>query len=1084
MDTLYKTIRPWEMPEQNGMNRLPMGALSFPFDDPQDAYADAANGPLHRNLELNARYQSLDGQWNFRLYQSPMDVPGSILLDRAAFGWDSIVVPGSWSVQGYDKPHYTNVSMPFDEIPPNAPKINPTGVYRRVFVIPEHWKGGRTVLHIGSAESYLEAYVNGAFAGSSKDSRLPCEFDITPWLGSGENTLVLIVVRYGDASYVEDQDQWWFGGIHRSVCLYHTASVYLADADIRPVLDDSLFQGTLQVRLTIGCSGSIGVRSVIHLALHDPQGKPVAMHDAAVNPSYLTGRWEVEASIPVENPLLWNHEKPHLYTLVMSLADAPEHWIDHRACRLGFRTIRIAHKALLINGKRVLIKGVNRHEHDDCMAKTIGMESMLQDVLLMKQHNFNAVRTCHYPNDEQWYELCDEYGLYVMDEANIECHAYYDHLCRSSRWTQAFLLRGQRMVLRDKNHASVIIWSLGNESGYGENHDALAFWIRRFDPTRPLSYEGAVRPEWGQGPHTLESLRRGQGVTDLISPMYPPIELIEAWDKSSETDGDERPMIMCEYSHAMGNSNGGLADYWKVIRFSRGIQGGFIWDWVDQGILVDDAGKPVGPRDKRLAAYGPKDSLLAAPAWRYGGDFGDDPTDYDFCLNGLVFPDRSLKPAMAECSKVFQSVHLTSVHPASGVFVVENLLDFSDSSLFTLGWRLVFDDPNHKWDPLEEKLSGVVELPVLQAGASTQFTIKALADSQIRALLAETSVSILFEARLAAGINWALANHRIAWEQFSLSVVRHPALIASKPIVMDKNNGIISIKNTAYQATFSSEGFLASLVFAGQPELLDRALRMDVYRAPTENDGLKNFQTSQALANFDFYHHGKAVNTWLEQRIDQLVFKLEESRMDTDGTLHLAHQVRTVTGVDLGRFIQTWSCAENGMAGQFTMDIGPCVSDLPRVGLVCGLGAPWKNAAWFGRGPGENYPDRKEGSPIDTYQSTIDGLYVPYIVPQDNGVRTDVRRLDLIAPQSQSGTAHTVRITSQDPLAFSISRFEAEQLWRVRHADELVPMSGSQLNLDAALRGVGTATCGPDTREAYRVRPGVYQMELSFTCAP
>jgi len=329
---------------------------------------------------------------------------------------------------------------------------------------------------------------------------------------------------------------------------------------------------------------------------------------------------------------------------------------EHRSLPIGFRRLEISKRRLLINGKRVLIKGVNRHEHDQYMAKTLSVASMVEDIRLMKQHNFNAVRTCHYPDDSLWYELCDRYGLYVMDEANIETHANYDSICRDEMWAACFLERVQRMVRRDYNHPSVIVWSLGNEAGYGHNHDACAGWLRRYDPNRPIHYEGANRPEWGQGAHTLDSLKRGRFATDIIAPMYPPISLIEAWDHNTEGSDDNRPLIMCEYSHAMGNSNGSLSDYWKAIRSSRSLQGGLIWEWADHGILE-------GAHGKLHSTLPPGPNARYAKPWRYGGDFGDTPSDLDFVCDGLLFPDRSLKPAMAECSYLFQPIEII---PADG----------------------------------------------------------------------------------------------------------------------------------------------------------------------------------------------------------------------------------------------------------------------------------------------------------------------------------------------------------------------------------------------------------------------------------
>ena len=387
------------------------------------------------------------------------------------------------------------------------------------------------------------------------------------------------------------------------------------------------------------------------------------------------------------------------------------------ACRVGFRRVEVKERALLINGARVLIKGVNRHEHDERHGKTLALADMIKDIEIMKRHNFNAVRLSHYPNDERWYDLCDEYGLYLIDEADIESHAYYDHLCRDPRWASAFLERGMRMALRDKNHPSVIIWSLGNESGYGPNHDALAGWLRAFDPTRPLHYEGCSRPEWGQGRPTLESVKRGRRVTDIVSTMYPPLDLVEAW---AATTTDDRPFIMCEYSHAMGNSNGSLSDYWALIERYPGLQGGFIWDWVDQGLeAFDSAGRKY---------------------WKYGGDFGDTPSDLDFICNGLVFPDRSGKPVLAECAKLFQPVAASAEHPLTGRILVRNRHDFSGLAGIELRWAIQVDGRARP-----HRLPGLPDVP---AGASAELDLE-------------------FRGRRRRGPRWPGANPSSSWSSCS-----------------------------------------------------------------------------------------------------------------------------------------------------------------------------------------------------------------------------------------------------------------------------------------------------------------------------
>lgn len=1043
MSTLFLSHRAWEQPSITSMNRLQMHSLPKAFPKREAALDHAVKGPEQWDASSNPLYRCLDGTWSFRFYDSPLSVEEQVLDEHSELVWNEILVPGSWSVQGYDKPHYTNVIMPFANTPPFPPAENPTGVYRTTFTLDEQWKRQSTVLEVGSAESYLEVYVNGAFVGMGKDTRLPSSFDVTDFVRLGRNTLTLIVVRYSDSSYVEDQDQWWLGGLHRSVVLSCVPKVTMIDAKVTAVVDESLQKAAVEVRVS-----TTAHKQPLEVSLYDPQGT-------------LLNRWHVEAqdgwfvsSIDVEHPLLWSSEQPTLYYVGLSLGD------EHRALAIGFRRLEISKRRLLINGKRVLIKGVNRHEHDQCMAKTLSVASMVEDIRLMKQHNFNAVRTCHYPDDSIWYELCDRYGLYVMDEANIETHANYDSICRDEMWAACFLERVQRMVRRDYNHPSVIVWSMGNESGYGHNHDACAGWLRRYDPTRPIHYEGANRPEWGQGSHTLDSLKRGRFATDIIAPMYPPISLIEAWDHNTEGSDDNRPLIMCEYSHAMGNSNGSLADYWKTIRRSRGIQGGFIWDWVDQGILVDEQGRPVGP-NAQLAA-----DKEGGRSWRYGGDFGDQPTDYDFCLNGLVFPDRTTKPAMTECLKVQQPIHITSEHPASGRFTLHSELDFTTTENLVLRYKLFSESE-------AGQLEGRIELPVLEAGRSWQFQLEILVSSEAKDLLGSGQAFVLFECCLKQDTRWAESGHIVAWDQFELSAPAKRAFPAAEAYIQKQQDGSYRLETSAYEASINAEGLLSSLKFVGQRELLSSPLCISLFRGPTENDGLKTLQGNKDLPEYAFYHDNKAFGQWLANELDKTHLVLLELHME-DGRLCSHHRIENPRGLDLGTFEQYWVFSSDELSYRCTIFLSDAVGEYPRVGLKCDLDTNWSAVRWFGRGPGENYPDRFEGCPIGDYHATIDELYVPYIVPQDHGLRTQVSRLDIY-----DGDTGGVHFASHDEFSFALHKYSLSELWEKRHADELLRSPVNHLYLDAAVRGVGTATCGPDTLERYRVRSGVHR--LSFT---
>ncbi len=1132
MNDPFDSGRAWEYPETSSKSRLPMRGPELPFPDARTAVLDAVLGPKGRDpcgLPIGDPWvSSLAGTWDFFLAKNPDELPAEIFRSGGAVGaerqvsdaapagaaraqergtdgavWSTIQVPGSWSLQGFDKPHYTNVVMPFGNVPPSSPARNPTGVYRRRFSLPSSWAGRRVVLKVGSAESFLSVTLNGRKIGFSKDSRLPAEFDLSGALSrepGGENVLVLVVARYSDSSFVEDQDQWWLGGLHRGVALYSTDSSWMADIDARALpespgmaslVDETgrATRGTVDIRVALGFSfdpaaddlppgtaptdyrrrgapgsacmgansgadpdadadaesphGDLSPRArrayAVKVSLIGPEAsarvatdsrtEPAAMASGTivVDPYYRTGRWEGKITLSVERPAVWSHESPALYALALVLVDPEGREIEHRALRIGFRTVKVADRALLVNGKRVLIQGANRHEHDERTGKTLSTAGMVRDIELLKRHNFNAVRTSHYPNDERWYDLCDEYGIYLVDEANIESHAYYDHLCRDQRWLAAFMERGSRMVLRDRNHPSVIVWSLGNESGYGPSHDALAAWMRSYDPTRPVHYEGAVRPEGGQFPYTIESLKRGAAASDIVAPMYPTIDLIAEWARTTD---DERPLIMCEFSHAMGNSNGSLSDYWETIRGNRGLQGGFIWEWVDHGILTGPDGA-----DTPTCAVPPG---RAAKPWRYGGDFGDSPSDLDFVLDGLLFPDRSPKPAMEECARLFQPMRCRCSEPRSGMVTVENGRYFSGMDDLELRWEVVSSDPDI------QGASGVLDLPLIVPGASATVRVGLPADSCFRMALATSECFLDLDFALKRPTTWAPAGHIVGREQFRLSP---PA----------------PVRVAAQRAAPSEPSILV-------------ALEPCLFRTPTQNDGLLNFSKLRGMPDFAFYYTNKALYGWLDAGLDSA--RVDENASPS-GERHLVNG----QGRRLGLFSSASENRDGRLRMAFRFDLEPDLPELARVGLACRLPPEWDRVRWFGAGPHEAYSDRLAGTRVGCWSSDIESLTVPYIMPQENGNRTLTRWLEL----SSSGHPELGRVlVSADRLFdFGISPWTDGELRAVRHFDRLTPArealkNGSTLHIDIAQRGVGTATCGPDTLERYRIRPGIHAIVLEI----
>ncbi|MBE2225316.1 MAG: DUF4981 domain-containing protein, partial [Anaerolineae bacterium] len=613
-----------------------------------------------------------------------------------------------------------------------------------------------TIVCFEGVESAFYLYVNGRFCSYSQGSRLPAEFDITALIQPGANSLQALVIRWSDGSYVEDQDHWWMAGIYRDVYLYAVPNVHLRDVFATTKFDAQFEDATLTVQAEIESFGADADGFVVEVDVVGGNGRSLFPSPLAKsyhpNPKFAP---KLRFTQTVEKPQKWSAETPTLYTLLVTLKDAAGETIEVVSQRIGFRQTEVVGRELLINGKPILIKGVNRHEHDDKTGKTISEASMITDIKLMKQFNINAVRNCHYPMHPRWYELCDEYGLYVIDEANIEAHANYELLCQDPNWTTAFLERGKRMVERTKNHACIILWSLGNESGYGPNHDALAGWIRRTDPSRPLHYEGAVSHSHGQNWETFAL------ATDITCPMYPSVaEIIDYAQNEKAT----RPLIMCEYAHAMGNSCGNLKEYWDAIKTYHGLQGGFIWDWVDQGLLKTDEN---GNR-----------------YWAYGGDFGDEINDYNFCINGLIWPDRTPHPALYEYKKLIQPISVEfsersiqgatplSISPQrgekqvplpsggvrGGILRIKNERDFVDLA-----------DVNGRYELLANgKPFQIGSLPILAIapGETQEIDLNLV----VPPYPAGTEFHLNIHLTLAEDTPWAEAGHEIAWEQFELKI--------------------------------------------------------------------------------------------------------------------------------------------------------------------------------------------------------------------------------------------------------------------------------------------------------------------------
>jgi len=724
--------RSWTRPEVTGFGREPMSTY------------------LARPAVM-----SLDGEWAFLLRDRPEEVAADDLTGPTD-GWAAIEVPGCWTVQGFDRPQYTNIQMPFPGPPPHVPDANPTGVYRRTVTLPTEWEGQRVVLYVAGAETVLYVHVDGAPVAMGKDSRLPTEVDLTGIVTPGVPfELALSVVRWSDATYLEDQDHWHHAGLHRRVFAYATPPVHIADVHATAGFDPATGEGRLRTVVRLGADGHGPRDWTARIELGGQEATVAARFehptDSLTNWLVFDGRQAVgEIVVPEAAP--WSAEHPNLHDLRVTLLDGDGSEVDTVSLRVGFRQVEVVGHELLVNGRPVLIKGVNRHDHDPRQGKTVTPEGIRADLVLMKQHGINAVRTSHYPNDAVLYDLCDELGLYVVDEADLETHAYLRSLLKDPRWGSAVLERIARMAQRDKNHPSIIIWSLGNESGSAPILHAAAEWLRQWDGTRPVQYESSIGEAVftdltnGGALELGELMSRPTPESDLVVPMYPEVPDLVSWATRTVPD---RPLVMCEYIHAMNNSCGGLADYWDAIRTHPGLQGGFVWDWVDQALVQQ---LPDGT--ERLA---------------YGGDFGDEPNDGPFCLNGLVDANRVPHPALLELAAVIAPVRIAAVDAARGVVRITNEYDFRDLSHLLPSWVVDVDGT--------AVASGELEPLDLAPGVSTTVRIPAPRVD----LQAGERAHLTVAFALAHEETWAPAGHVVAREQFPVASAPGPSTAPDAP---------------------------------------------------------------------------------------------------------------------------------------------------------------------------------------------------------------------------------------------------------------------------------------------------------------
>lgn len=1049
-----QTVHDWENHHVLQINREPARAAFTPF------HAQKGDCSI-----------CLDGTWKFRWTPVPDErIVEFYQTDFNDKDWVGFPVPANWEVNGYGTPIYVSAGYPFKIDPPRVmgePKVdyttykerNPVGQYRRSFQLPAGWEArGQTFLRFEGVMSAFYVWINGERVGYSQGSMEPSEFNITNYLHAGENQIALEVYRYSDGSYLEDQDFWRFGGIHRSIHLLHTPDIRIRDYAVRTLPVSTDYQDfILQIDPQFSVyRGMTGKGTTLQGVLKDASGREIATLKGDVEDildlEHKAGRmneWYPQRgprklgrmSATIKSPKRWTAETPYLYKLHLTLLTAEGEVIEQVEQSVGFRSVEIRNGQLLVNGAPVRFRGVNRHEHDPRTARVMSEERMLQDILLMKQANINAVRTSHYPNVSRWYELCDSLGLYVMDEADIEEHGLRGILASTPDWHAAFLDRAVRMAERDKNHPSIVMWSMGNESGYGPNFAAISAWLHDFDPTRPVHYEGAQGAGGEPDPKTVDVISR---FYTRVKQEYLNPGIAEGEDKEraenarwerlleiAERTNDNRPVMTSEYAHSMGNALGNFKEYWDEIYSNPRMLGGFIWDWVDQGIY------------KTL----PDGRIMVA----YGGDFGDKPNLKAFCFNGLLMSDRETTPKYWEVKKVYSPVEL---RVESGELRVTNRNHHTDLSQYRCLWTLSIDG--------KQKDQGEITLPEVAPGESETIPLPVSIAGKKASAKATSDLRLTISFILKRDALWAKAGHEVAWEQFC---IQEGALLSSKL----ENRGRLKVRADEEHLSISGSGFsiqweknatgsLTSLTYHGKEMLAhpaDFPLQpvTQAFRAPTDND--------------------KSFGNWLAK--DWSLHQMDNPRISLDSFKHEVREdgavivrVQTRNRYKEGSIVTTslYTILSDGTIDlKTTFQPQGILPELPRLGIAFCLSSDYNTFIWQGRGPQDNYPDRKTSAAVGLWKGSVADQYMHYPRPQDSGNKEEVRLLMLTDRHGKGIRVDAV----EDVFSASALHYTAQDLYKETHDCNLKPRSEIILSLDAAVLGLGNSSCGPGVLKKYAI---------------
>jgi beta-galactosidase len=1059
---------PWEDPMVTSINRERARVTSYSYNSIADALED--------NRE-KSRMMLLNGNWDFHFAFKPADAPVDFFKNRVK-GWEKIEVPSNWELKGYDIPIYKSAVYPFRPIdPPRVPKdYNAVGSYQRTFTIPPAWENMTITLHFGGVSSAFKVWVNGKFVGYGEDSCLPSEFNITPYLQDGENILSVQVIRWSDGSYLEDQDHWRMSGIHREVMLMAEPKIRITDFHWQAKLDKEYRDALLSIRPRLdNLTGDTIKGYLVKAQLFDKNNLPVFEQslkrtaESIINESYprLDNVKFGLLETTVKNPLKWSDETPYLYTLVVSLEDKNGNILDAKSCKVGFRSIEFSKKdsKLLINGKVTYLYGVNRHDHHPVKGKALSREDIEQDVRTIKQFNFNCIRTAHYPNDPYFYDLCDQYGILVIDEANHETHGQGGKLSNDTQWTHAFMERVTRMVERDKNHPSIIFWSLGNEAGRGPNHAAMAEWVHDFDITRPVHYEPA------QGNHRVEGyIAPGESgypkdhshrvqvpvdpyYVDMVSRMYPGIYTAKLL---VDQPGDNRPIFFCEYSHSMGNSTGNMKEFWDEFRSLPRVIGGCIWDFKDQGLLKKDS--------------------AGIEFFAYGGDFGEKRHDNNFCINGIAASDGRPKAALYECKRVYQPVECSLIDINKGLLKIMNRHSVKSLNNYLPTLKILEDgrvilSKNLKTIGIAPDNDTIIDI--------TSYLPKRKNDCEYHANI---------EFSLIESLPWANKGHIVASNQIALTnLTSLPEVKTKFPniSVSEKDTSILIIGNGLEIRFNKANGALNSYKYKGKEQIF-APLLPHFTRPQTDNDRrgwkphkkLEFWYSAPKLMRINYTVKDKGVVEIISHyTIDgssslQTIVNKKEERYHVDGEkidTHIQKQTESKANVEVAYTVEG-----NGVIHvKYTLIPGDSLPNIPKVGMQCGIRRDYDNITWFGRGLYENYIDRRYGSDVGLWSQNIMDFMEPYIYPQENGNRTDVRWM-LLANKQNEG----LLVIADSLLSMSAWPYTEAGIVEAKHTNKLKDAGFITLNIDLIQMGVGGNDTWSDVAaplEQYQIKAKPYK---------